>query len=450
MASPRLFGTDGVRGLANVDLTAELALDLSVAAAHVLGEAGVFEGHRPRAVVGRDPRASGEFLEAAVVAGLASAGVDVVRLGVLPTPAVAYLTGATGSDLGVMLSASHNPMPDNGIKFLARGGIKLDDQIEDAIEARMEEDWQRPTGAAVGRVLDDNQGFETYVSHLVRSAPNRFDGLKVVVDCANGAASLTAPEALRRLGAEVVTCASSPDGLNINLNCGSTHMDGLRREVVGYGADLGIALDGDADRCLAVDSTGELVDGDQILAILALAMHDSGRLSNDTVVATVMSNLGFVQAMVRERIAVEQTKVGDRYVLEAMKAGGHKLGGEQSGHVILSDYATTGDGTLTAVMLLARLAQTGKSLRDLAGVMTRLPQVLVNVPNVDKNRAGTDADVQAAVAAATARLGGTGRVLLRPSGTEPLVRVMVEAESSDTADEVAHDLAKIVEIALKL
>ncbi|HEY0689426.1 MAG TPA: phosphoglucosamine mutase [Kribbella sp.] len=450
MASPRLFGTDGVRGLANVDLTAELALDLSVAAAHVLGEAGAFEGHRPHAVVGRDPRASGEFLEAAVVAGLASAGVDVVRLGVLPTPAVAHLTGATGSDLGVMLSASHNPMPDNGIKFLARGGIKLDDQIEDAIEARMGEDWQRPTGAAVGRVLDDNQGFETYVSHLVRSAPNRFDGLKVVVDCANGAASLTAPEALRRLGAEVVTCASSPDGLNINLNCGSTHMDGLRREVVGHGADLGIALDGDADRCLAVDSTGELVDGDQILAILALAMHDSGRLSNDTVVATVMSNLGFVQAMVRERIAVEQTKVGDRYVLEAMKAGGHKLGGEQSGHVILSDYATTGDGTLTAVMLLARLAQTGKSLRDLAGVMTRLPQVLVNVPNVDKNRAGTDADVQAAVAAATARLGGTGRVLLRPSGTEPLVRVMVEAESSDTADEVAHDLAQIVETALKL
>jgi phosphoglucosamine mutase len=450
MASPRLFGTDGVRGLANVDLTAELAVDLSVAAAHVLGEAGAFEGHRPRAVVGRDPRASGEFLEAAVVAGLASAGVDVVRLGVLPTPAVAYLTGATGSDLGVMLSASHNPMPDNGIKFLARGGVKLDDQIEDAIEARMGEGWQRPTGAAVGRVLDDSQGFETYVSHLVRSAPNRFDGLKVVVDCANGAASLTAPEALRRLGAEVVTRASSPDGLNINLNCGSTHMAGLRGEVVGHGADLGIALDGDADRCLAVDSTGELVDGDQILAILALAMRDSGRLSNDTVVATVMSNLGFVQAMVRERIAVEQTKVGDRYVLEAMKAGGHKLGGEQSGHVILSDHATTGDGTLTAVMLLARLAQTGKSLRDLAGVMTRLPQVLVNVPNVDKDRAGTDADVQAAVAAATARLGGTGRVLLRPSGTEPLVRVMVEAESSDTADEIADDLAKIVETALKL
>ena len=446
----RLFGTDGVRGLANVDLTAELALDLSVAAAHVLGEAGAFEGHRPRAVVGRDPRASGEFLEAAVVAGLASAGVDVVRLGVLPTPAVAYLTGSTGADLGVMLSASHNPMPDNGIKFLARGGIKLDDVIEDAIEARMGEEWQRPTGAAVGRVFDDGQGFETYVSHLVRSAPNRFDGVKVVIDCANGAASQTAPEALRRLGAEVITYAAAPDGLNINLDCGSTHLEGLQREVLGHRADLGIALDGDADRCLAVDANGELVDGDQILAILALAMRDSGRLSNDTVVATVMSNLGFVQAMVRERIAVEQTKVGDRYVLEAMKAGGHKLGGEQSGHVILSDHATTGDGTLTAVMLLARIAQTGKTLSDLAGAMTRLPQVLVNVKDVDKSRAGTDPDVQTAVAEATARLGDTGRVLLRPSGTEPLVRVMVEAESSDTAHEVAHSLADVVATSLKL
>ncbi|RZU19505.1 phosphoglucosamine mutase [Kribbella rubisoli] len=446
----RLFGTDGVRGLANVDLTAELALDLSVAAAHVLGEAGAFEGHRPRAVVGRDPRASGEFLEAAVVAGLASAGVDVVRLGVLPTPAVAYLTGSTGADLGVMLSASHNPMPDNGIKFLARGGIKLDDVIEDAIEARMNEEWQRPTGAAVGRVTDDGQGFETYVSHLVRSAPNRFDGLKVVIDCANGAASQTAPEALRRLGAEVVTVAAAPDGLNINLNCGSTHIEGLQREVIGHRADVGIALDGDADRCLAVDASGELVDGDQILAVLALAMRDSGRLSNDTVVATVMSNLGFVQAMVRERIAVEQTKVGDRYVLEAMKAGGHKLGGEQSGHVILSDHATTGDGTLTAVMLLARIAQTGKSLADLAGAMTRLPQVLVNVKDVDKDRAGTDAAVQSAVAEATNRLGDTGRVLLRPSGTEPLVRVMVEAESSDTAHEIAHSLADVVATSLKL
>ena len=449
---PRLFGTDGVRGLANSDLTAELALDLSVAAAHVLGEAGAFAGHRPRAVVGRDPRASGEFLEAAVVAGLASAGVDVVRLGVLPTPAVAHLTAATGADLGVMLSASHNPMPDNGIKFFARGGVKLDDAIEDSIEARMGEDWQRPTGSGVGRVLehDAESGFEAYVDHLVRVAPNRFDGLKVVVDCANGAASRTAPEALRRLGAEVIAHAAEPDGLNINDGCGSTHMDGLRREVVGHGADLGIALDGDADRCLAVDAAGELVDGDQILAVLALGMRDAGRLAGDTVVATVMSNLGFVQAMVRERIAVEQTKVGDRYVLEAMRTAGYTLGGEQSGHVVLSDHATTGDGTLTAVTLLARLAETGKSLQDLAAVMTRLPQVLVNVKNVDKTRADSDPAVQAAVAEVTARLGTSGRVLLRPSGTEPLVRVMVEAESGATAQQVADELAAVVADSLAL
>jgi len=451
---PRLFGTDGVRGLANGELTAELALDLSVAAAHVLGEAGAFEGHRPRAVVGRDPRASGEFLEAAVVAGLASAGVDVTRLGVLPTPAVAHLTAATGADLGVMLSASHNPMPDNGIKFFARGGVKLDDAIEDAIESRMGEGWQRPTGHGVGRITEDGRGditgFETYVSHLVRSAPNRFDGLTVVVDCANGAASNTAPEALRRLGATVITHAAEPDGLNINDECGSTHMDGLQRAVIGHGADVGIALDGDADRCLAVDAGGELVDGDQILAILALAMRDADRLVRDTVVATVMSNLGFVQAMVRERIAVEQTKVGDRYVLEAMKAGGYTLGGEQSGHVVLSDHATTGDGTLTALMLLARLAQTGKALADLAGVMTRLPQVLVNVKNVDKSRADSDPAVQAAVSAATSTLGDSGRVLLRPSGTEPLVRVMVEAESGEVAQDIADELAAVVAESLAL
>ncbi|MGH3464411.1 MAG: phosphoglucosamine mutase [Kribbellaceae bacterium] len=451
---PRLFGTDGVRGLANGELTAELALDLSVAAAHVLGEAGAFEGHRPRAVVGRDPRASGEFLEAAVVAGLASAGVDVTRLGVLPTPAVAHLTAATGADLGVMLSASHNPMPDNGIKFFARGGVKLDDAIEDAIESRMGEGWQRPTGHGVGRITEDGRGditgFETYVSHLVRSAPNRFDGLTVVVDCANGAASNTAPEALRRLGATVITHAAEPDGLNINDECGSTHMEGLQRAVIGHGADVGIALDGDADRCLAVDAGGELVDGDQILAILALAMRDADRLVRDTVVATVMSNLGFVQAMVRERIAVEQTKVGDRYVLEAMKAGGYTLGGEQSGHVVLSDHATTGDGTLTALMLLARLAQTGKALADLAGVMTRLPQVLVNVKNVDKSRADSDPAVQAAVSAATSTLGDSGRVLLRPSGTEPLVRVMVEAESGEAAQNIADELAAVVAESLAL
>ncbi len=442
----RLFGTDGVRGRANDELTAELALDLGVAAAHVLGEAGEFSGHRPFAVVGRDPRASGEFLEAAVVAGLASAGVDVVRLGVVPTPGVAFLTGQQRADLGVMLSASHNPMPDNGIKFFARGGVKLDDAVEDAIEARLREPWARPTGAGVGRVRDDLSLVETYVAHLVRSVgtPVSLHGLKVVLDCANGAAFVAGPAAFEAQGAEVVRIHATPDGLNINENCGSTHMDSLRSAVVAHGADLGIALDGDADRCLAVDASGRTVDGDQILAVLALAMREDGRLKNDTVVATVMSNLGFLHAMRRADIAVEQTAVGDRYVLEAMGAGGHTLGGEQSGHVIMSEHATTGDGVLTALHLASRMVTTGRSLADLASAMHRLPQVLVNVPGVDKARAGTDPGLLAAVAEAETELGDQGRVLLRPSGTEALVRVMVEAESYDVADAVAQRLSTVV------
>ncbi|HEY8454310.1 MAG TPA: phosphoglucosamine mutase [Actinopolymorphaceae bacterium] len=447
----RLFGTDGVRGLANGELTAELALDLSVAAAHVLGEAGVFEGQRrPLAVVGRDTRASGEFLEAAVVAGLASAGIDVVRLGILPTPAVAHLTASMGADLGVMLSASHNPMPDNGIKFFARGGHKLDDALEDLIEARLREPWQRPTGAGVGRVRDDQNGFEDYVSHVVNSVVQPLDGLRVVVDCANGAAFRTAPEALRRLGAEVTPIHAEPDGININEGCGSTHIETLQAAVVKYGADVGIAHDGDADRCLAVDERGELVDGDQILAILALAMRDEGMLRHNTVVVTVLSNLGFVLAMQREGITVKQTKVGDRYVLEAMKAGGYSLGGEQSGHMILLDHATTGDGVLAAVHLLSRMAATGRPLSELARVMSRLPQVLVNVRGVDKARADSDPTVLEAVAAASASLGETGRVILRPSGTEPVVRVMVEAPTFAQAQQVADELASVVEQALAL
>jgi len=447
----RLFGTDGVRGLANGELTAELALDLSVAAAHVLGEAGVFEGQRrPLAVVGRDTRASGEFLEAAVVAGLASAGIDVVRLGILPTPAVAHLTASMGADLGVMLSASHNPMPDNGIKFFARGGHKLDDALEDLIEARLREPWQRPTGAGVGRVRDDQNGFEDYVSHVVNSVVQPLDGLRVVVDCANGAAFRTAPEALRRLGAEVTPIHAEPDGININEGCGSTHIETLQAAVVKYGADVGIAHDGDADRCLAVDERGELVDGDQILAILALAMRDEGMLRHNTVVVTVLSNLGFVLAMQREGITVKQTKVGDRYVLEAMKAGGYSLGGEQSGHMILLDHATTGDGVLAAVHLLSRMAATGRPLSEMARVMSRLPQVLVNVRGVDKARADSDPTVLEAVAAASASLGETGRVILRPSGTEPVVRVMVEAPTFAQAQQVADELASVVEQALAL
>jgi phosphoglucosamine mutase len=446
----RLFGTDGVRGLANRDLTAELALDLSVAAAHVLGEAGEFAGHRPVAVVGRDPRASGEFLEAAVVAGLASAGVDVCRAGVLPTPAIAYLTAALGADLGVMLSASHNPMPDNGIKFFAKGGHKLDDVVEDAVEARLREPWQRPTGADVGRVRDYTEAFEEYVSHVVGSAPHRLDGLRVVVDCAHGAAFRAAPETLRRLGADVIAAFAEPNGLNINDGCGSTHIDRLRELVTEHDADAGIAVDGDADRCLAVSADGELVDGDQILAVLALAMAEQRALRADTVVATVMSNEGFRLAMRAAGLAVVDTAVGDRYVLEAMKVGGYSLGGEQSGHVILLDHGTTGDGLLTGVQLLARVAATGKPLAELAAVVKRLPQVLVNVPDVDKSRVATDATVQAAVTAAERELGDTGRVLLRPSGTEPLVRVMVEAATVERADAVARDLAATVRARLSL
>ncbi|MEU7379243.1 MULTISPECIES: phosphoglucosamine mutase [unclassified Streptomyces] len=449
----RLFGTDGVRGVANADLTAELALGLSVAAAHVLAEAGTFEGHRPTAVVGRDPRASGEFLEAAVVAGLASAGVDVLRVGVLPTPAVAYLTGALGADLGVMLSASHNAMPDNGVKFFARGGHKLADELEDRIESVYEEHrtgapWNRPTGAGVGRVREYDEGFDRYVAHLVGALPNRLDGLKIVLDEAHGAAAGVSPEAFRRAGAEVVTIGADPDGLNINDGCGSTHLGPLKAAVTEHGADLGIAHDGDADRCLAVDHTGEEVDGDQILAVLALAMRERSALPSDTVVATVMSNLGFKLAMEREGIQLVRTAVGDRYVLEEMKDKGYALGGEQSGHVIILDHATTGDGTLTGLMLAARIAGTGRTLRDLASVMERLPQVLVNVPDVDKTRVKTSADLAAAVAEAERELGETGRVLLRPSGTEPLVRVMVEAADIEQARSVAGRLADSVKSAL--
>ncbi len=442
----RLFGTDGVRGLANVDVTAELALDLSVAAAHVLGEVGQFEGHRPRALVGRDPRASGEFLSAAVAAGLASAGVDVEDVGVLPTPAVAHLVAARGADLGVMLSASHNAMPDNGIKFFAAGGHKLADEIEDQIEARMREPWKRPTGAAVGRVnRGAGTGADEYVAHLVGTlGGRRLDGVRVVVDCAHGAASAVGPQALRAAGADVEVIGASPDGLNINDGCGSTHLQPLQEAVVAHGAALGVAYDGDADRCLAVDATGRVVDGDQIMGVLAVSLHEQGLLARSTLVTTVMSNLGLRLAMERAGISTVQTAVGDRYVLEAMRRDGYNLGGEQSGHVLLTDHATTGDGVLTSLHLLDRVATTGRALADLASDVERLPQVLVNVRDVDKTRAGSDDELGAAVAAAEERLGRTGRVLLRPSGTEPVVRVMVEAAEQQEADLVAAELAEVV------
>jgi phosphoglucosamine mutase len=395
--------------------------------------------------VGRDPRASGEFLEAAVAAGLASAGLDVIRVGVIPTPGVAYLTQTLRADLGVTISASHNAMPDNGIKLFDRFGYKLSDDIEEQIEARIGEPWQRPTGGGVGRVYDDPQAVVRYIDHLVGCAPHRLDGLRVVVDCAHGSASAVAPEVYRRLGARVYTLGAEPNGLNINDEVGSTHPEQLQKMVVDLGTDLGIAHDGDADRCLAVDADGQLVDGDQILAICALALRESGGLVDDTVVSTVMANLGFKLAMAEQGVRLVETAVGDRYVLEVMLRDGFVLGGEQSGHVLFTQHATTGDGTLTAVQLMARMAATGRPLADLAAVMDRLPQLLINVRVQDKAKAESSAELSAAVATAEARLGSTGRVLVRPSGTEPIVRVMVEAADQVVAREVAEELAAVVE-----
>ncbi|MEI7930781.1 MAG: phosphoglucosamine mutase [Actinomycetes bacterium] len=437
-----LFGTDGVRGVANRDLTAELALDLAVAAAHVLGEVGAISKNRPKAIVGQDSRASGEFLEAAIVAGLSSAGVDVYKVGVLPTPAIAHLVASTGADLGVMISASHNPMPDNGIKFFAKGGGKLDDSLEAAIEARLNEPWDRPVGKDVGRVIVDESASERYIFHLLSSLSVNLAGIKVVVDCANGAASEVAPEVYARAGADVIAISNKPNGLNINENCGSTHLENLIAQVKSSGADLGIAHDGDADRCLAVDASGNLIDGDFILAILAKEWKVP------TVVGTVMTNLGFIKAMSDSGIAFEKTPVGDRYVLEKMLASGHKLGGEQSGHIIMRDFANTGDGLLTALQLMSVMAKSKKSLAELAQVMKRFPQVLINVENVDKSKLGSSKALASAIGEFESKLGATGRILLRASGTEPLVRVMVEAETESAAEEIAMKLAAQVRLEL--
>ncbi len=438
----RLFGTDGVRGLANRDLTPELALSVALTAVHVLRETD--SSARPLAVVGRDPRASGEMLEAAVIAGLTSAGADVLRIGVLPTPAVAYLTAQTGADLGVMLSASHNPMPDNGVKLFARGGHKLQDAVEDAVEARLAQAWERPAGAGVGRVRDLDSAADRYADHLLATLPVPLDGLTVVVDCANGAASAVAPAVYAQAGATVITVAAAPDGLNINDGVGSTYVGHLAAAVAEYGADVGIAHDGDADRCLAVSADGAIVDGDQILAILALAMREAGTLREDTVVATVMSNLGLHIALRAHGIALDVTPVGDRYVLAELRSRGLSLGGEQSGHVVLPDHASTGDGILTALHLLARVARTGRPLAELASVVHRLPQVLLNVTVADRTAVAAAGPVVEAVAVATAELGETGRVLLRPSGTEQLVRVMVEAPTQQQAQRVAETVATAV------
>ncbi|QRY84567.1 phosphoglucosamine mutase [Tsukamurella tyrosinosolvens] len=441
----RLFGTDGVRGLANKDLTADLALKLSAAAAAVLGAHDLEGRDRPFAVVGWDPRASSEMLSAAVSAGLTSAGVDVLLVGVMPTPAVAHLVAEYDAALGVMISASHNPMPDNGIKFFARGGHKLEDAQEDAIEAGLDDPAPpRPTGAAIGRVKRAFDAVDRYVAHLESAVHVPLAGLKVVVDAANGAASTVAAKAYRDAGAEVIAIHDDPDGLNINRDCGSTHLEGLRAAVLAHEADLGLGHDGDADRCLAIDANGRTVDGDAIMAILAIAMDEAGELTDHTLVATVMSNLGLHLAMKAAGITLRTAAVGDRYVLEELRNGGYALGGEQSGHVVLPALGTTGDGVLTGLKIMERMAQTGSSLAELASVLTVLPQVLVNVRVIDKAAAMASADLVTALAAEEAALGEAGRILLRPSGTEPLVRVMVEAPTEEVARGTAERLAGLI------
>ena len=445
----RLFGTDGVRGLANGDLTADLALGLSQAAARVLTQGRHADelraqGKRPTAIVARDPRVSGEFLTAAVSAGLASSGIDVLDAGVIPTPAAAFLVGDIGADFGVMISASHNPAPDNGIKFFSFGGTKLPDEVEDRIEAALEGEKLAPTGEAVGRIRRFADAEDRYLLHLLRTLDARLDGLHIVIDCAHGAAAGISPQVFSDAGASVSVIGSDPDGLNINDGVGSTHLEPLQRAVLEQRADFGIAHDGDADRCLAVDADGRIIDGDQIMAILAVSMQRRGMLAQSTLVTTVMSNLGLSRAMAEHGITVIQTKVGDRYVLEALAQHGLSLGGEQSGHIIFQEHATTGDGILTGLQLAAEMVRTGRTLAELADVMTVFPQVLINVRGVDRTRVHDSAPLAEAVAAEEALLGDSGRVLLRASGTEPMVRVMVEAADQETAQAVAERLAAIV------
>jgi len=445
----RLFGTDGVRGLANGDLTADLALGLAQAAALVLTQGRHADelraqGKRPRAIVARDPRISGEFLTAAVAAGLASSGIDVLDAGVIPTPAAAFLVGDIHADFGVMISASHNPAPDNGIKFFSFGGVKLPDEVEDRIEAAMAGEKLAPTGGGVGRIRRFADAEDRYVLHLLGTLDVRLDGLHVVIDCAHGAAAGISPQVFADAGAKVTVIGSDPDGLNINDGVGSTHLELLQRTVVELGADLGIAHDGDADRCLAVDARGEVVDGDRIMAILAVAEQQRGLLVDDTLVVTVMSNLGLKRAMAERGIRIIETGVGDRYVLEALAEHGLSLGGEQSGHIIFSRHATTGDGILTGIQLAAEMARTGRTLEQLASVMTLFPQVLINVRGVDRTALAGHEVVAAAVAEVEAELGDSGRVLLRASGTEPMVRVMVEAATEEVAQAMAERLAAVV------
>jgi len=439
-----LFGTDGVRGVAGVDLTADLAFNLSTAAASVLADLGEFAGHCPTAIVGQDSRASGQYLEEAICRGLSSAGIDVYRVGILPTPAISFLVKDRGADLGVMISASHNPASDNGIKFFDRTGSKLADQIEAKIESVLGQIVESSNGA--GSVIEDLGAKESYIQNLLKSLDGNLSGLKVVVDCANGAASFVAPELLKRAGAEVIAISASPNGLNINDNCGSTHLENLIAKVRSEGADIGIAHDGDADRVLAIDDKGSVIDGDFILGILAQDME----LPTKTVVGTVMTNLGLIKALEEKGIKFIATAVGDRYVLEEMLAGGHTLGGEQSGHIIMSKYANTGDGLLTALQLISKLKKSGKSASELASFMKRYPQVLINVSGVAKEKLASNQVISKAVVDVQQKLGDKGRVLLRASGTEALIRVMIEAQELSLAQELASELATLVKSELSL
>ena len=439
-----LFGTDGVRGVAGVDLTADLAFNLSTAAASVLADLGEFAGHCPTAIVGQDSRASGQYLEEAICRGLSSAGIDVYRVGILPTPAISFLVKDRGADLGVMISASHNPASDDGIKFFDRTGSKLADQIEAKIESVLGQIVESSNGA--GSVIEDLGAKESYIQNLLKSLDGNLSGLKVVVDCANGAASFVAPELLKRAGAEVIAISASPNGLNINDNCGSTHLENLIVKVKSERADIGIAHDGDADRVLAIDDKGSVIDGDFILGILAQDME----LPTKTVVGTVMTNLGLIKALEEKGIKFIATAVGDRYVLEEMLAGGHLLGGEQSGHIIMSKYANTGDGLLTALQLISKLKKSGKSASELASFMKRYPQVLINVSGVAKEKLASNQVISKAVVDVQQKLGDKGRVLLRASGTEALIRVMIEAQDLSLAQELASELATLVKSELSL
>ena len=438
----RLFGTDGVRGSANKDLTPELVFSLGKSASLVIAKS--HGKGRAKAVVGRDPRASGEMLEAALIAGLATVGVDVLKVGVLPTPAIAYLTKYYGADLGVVLSASHNVFSDNGVKFFSKDGKKLPDDVEDEIEKNLETVVPHPTGSEVGRVKEMADAYEAYLAHLLETVKTgALKGLKIAVDCANGAASEVAPDLYSRAGAQVIAIHNAPNGININDNCGSTHLESLIETVKKNNCDLGIAHDGDADRCLAIDNEGNVIDGDHILALLAHDFKQNGNLSSDTVVSTVMANLGFKIAMKSASINVIETAVGDRYVLEAMEEKNYVLGGEQSGHIIMRNHSTTGDGLLTALHLMNAVSSTKKSLKELAGIVNKFPQILINVADVDKAKID-NAELVAAVKKAENDLGEKGRVLLRSSGTEPLIRVMVEAETMKQAQDIAQSLAGIV------